>query len=352
MLLILASIFPIAGNSIADELAGDQLEYYLFQSFSAASAAKRIALNHIGIEVEETGARYIVSASLEGYPAHTAGIERGDIIHSVNNEDYHPVFSFNKASDENNNFIAVPSTYSIEFERNGNRQTAEITPVFENLYDSYRSAVGNSILKFSSGNKVIGYIRLWGFSRSTNDLIALSNFIREFDDCDGLILDLRNSYGYLSDAHLQLFLANPDTLSSEGYYNSTEVLSSKSHSNLKTIPLSQDIEYFTRPVAILLNGQTRGGGELLAYALDGLERFMSIGQTTPGRIGEYLSTASDSNALLYFPEDQAIVYGERAAVTFETKGVSPEHLTDYPINLSTRSDPQYESAVSFLLGAI
>ena len=341
----------ISTGVAADELSRNQLEFYLIQSFSASTAAERISLNHIGVEIEEVAGNFRVSASLEGYPAHAAGIERGDVILRVNDAGYHPVYSFNKDTDQSNKFIADQSSYSLEIERNGSTRTAELTPVFENLYDSYRTAVENSLLKFSSGNKVIGYLRLWGFSRSTNDLIVLSNLMQEFGDCDGLILDLRNSYGYLSNVHLDFFLARPARLNVIDI-STTENSSSKDHVGLETIPLSQEIDYFTRPIAILINEETRGGGELLTYALDGLERIMSIGQTSSRRIGQYTPASAESNSLLYVPEDNSLSYGDSEGKSIENEGVTPEYFTDYPIDLSTRSDPQYESAVSFLLGTI
>lgn len=321
--------------STAENLDSEQLEYYLMQSFSSSSFAQRIPLNHIGVEVERLNGNYIVSASLEGYPAHGAGLERGDIIYNVDGQPYHPINSFNSTVD-GGRFTASSEIFTIEFERAGNKYSVELTSVFENLYDSYRSAVENSVLKFSSGNKVIGYVRLWGFSRSTNDFISLEKVLSEFDDCDGLILDLRNSFGFLSNSHLNLFLARTDA-------------DNASISSLpESIPFSHEIDYFTRPIAILLNEQTRGGGELLAGALDFRERIMSIGQPSAGRPGHYIINPVQQSELLYIPPGDS---GD-AAGSSESAVITPEYLADYPITLNTRSDPQYESAVSFLLGAI
>jgi len=330
---ILTLSLLLSCNSLtAEDLTSDQLEFYLAQSFSASLSSQRVALNHIGVEIERHNNDYIISASLEGYPAHAAGLERGDIIHSIDGAPYHPVYSFNDENEDVNDFFPKPETYTLEFERGGNRQTIEIVTVFENLYDSYRSAAENSVLKFSSGNKVIGYVRLWGFSRSTNDFIALQTMLKQFDDCDGLILDLRNSFGFLAESHLDFFQQR-----SEGYTERDTVF-------FESIPFSQEIEYFTRPIAILINKKTRGGGELLVDALDGRERIMSIGQPSAGKTGLYINDPADQNKLIYNGP-------ESSYANFDIP-VTPEYFADYPISLNTRSDPQYESAVSFLLGTI
>ncbi|MDP6417581.1 MAG: hypothetical protein QGG54_21510, partial [Gammaproteobacteria bacterium] len=56
------------------------LDFYLIQAFQARTSTERLPLNHIGVQVQESASGYLVTAVLEGYPAHGAGINRGDII--------------------------------------------------------------------------------------------------------------------------------------------------------------------------------------------------------------------------------------------------------------------------------
>jgi C-terminal processing protease CtpA/Prc len=82
-------------QGLATQLTPTDLDYYLVQAFAASTAEQRHQLNHIGIRVQANAQAYIVTAVLEGYPAHAAGIQRGDRLISVNKQPYHPVTSFN-----------------------------------------------------------------------------------------------------------------------------------------------------------------------------------------------------------------------------------------------------------------
>ncbi len=327
-----------AGQSNAGLQVGDDtLEYYLVQAFEAPRAEQRIALNHIGIEVRAEENGFLVTAALEGYPAHQVGIERGDKILRVDGKPYHPIYSFNALDVQPASIAPSTSTRSIEFERMGALQTVEIASVFENLYDSYRSATLNSAQAFPLGNKTIGYIRFWGLSRSTSDLFALDLLMRNFPDSDGMILDLRNAYGYLSSEHLDLFVRD-----GRGYFESSGP--SNRHPAIgQGIPSSA--RPFTKPIVVLVNSRTRGGAELFAYGLSKLERITTLGEASEGRIGSY---TQQEKMMLYLPATETRIDGQR----FEGVGVSPQEVVPFPFTQPGRSDPQFESAVDFLLGRI
>ncbi len=319
-------------------LSADTLEYYLVQAFQAATAKDRIALNHIGIEVQAAEEGFLVTASLEGYPAHQAGIERGDRIVRVNGDRFHPIFSFNTEDSASREFIPATSTYLLEFDRQGEVSSVEINPVFENLYDSYRSATLTSVQEFSVGNKTIGYIRFWGLSRSTSDLFTLERTMRKFRDSDGMIIDLRNSYGFLSSRHLDMFVRN-------GRGNFEVSGASNHHVEIAQNFPPSSTRTFTRPIVVLVNSETRGGAELFALGLAKPGRITTLGESTPGKIGSY---SLDGNTLKYSPADQTLIDGQR----FESTGVIPDDLIPFPFAQSRRSDPQFETTVDILLGRI
>ncbi len=319
-----------------------QLRYYLLQAFQARHAPQRIALNHIGIQSVLIGDTYLASAVLEGYPAHQAGINRGDKIRTVNGEPFHPVYSFNETREDGIELSAVIKDFEIEIERNDESRTMTIDPVFENLYDSYRTATLNSIQQFSVGNKVVGYVRFWGLSRTTSDLVVYRNIIAELTHCDGLIFDLRNSSGFLDVALLDLLFPNRSS-----FFEADGIGSDGSTLDVGAPRLNDD--YYRKPLAILLNENTHGGAELFAYQLAKLERVITIGKPTPGRIGNYQLDAGDANmGYRYHPAVDVLIDGE----TFEASGVQVDQLIPYPVEQTTRSDPQFQAAVNTLLGII
>lgn len=338
MLCVLLTQLAAAQDSEDANISADTLEFYLIQAFHAATTKDRLALNHIGIEALAADEGFLVTASLEGYPAHQAGIERGDRIMRVDGEPFHPVFSFNNEASRPDEFIPTATAHQLEFERAGETNTVEIVPVFENLYDSYRSATLNSVQEFSVGNKTIGYIRFWGLSRSTSDLFTLERTMRNFRDSDGMIIDLRNSYGFLSSKHLDMFVRN-----GRGEFEVSDA--SNQHAAITQNFPSSATRTFTRPIVVLVNSQTRGGAELFAYGLAKPGRITTLGENTAGKIGSY---TLDGSTLHYSPADQILIDGRR----FESTGVVPNDLIPFPFTESRRSDPQFETTVDILLGRI
>lgn len=322
-----------------------QLHYYLLQAFHADSAAERTAINHIGVQTSMINGDYVVTAVLEGYPAHGVGINHGDKLVAVDGKPYHPIHSFNQATLDFRGLPVITElklSYEIEIERNGDRLATDITTVYENFYDSYRTATLNSVQQFSVGSKVIGYVRFWGLSRNSNDLIAYRNIIEELRHCDGLIIDLRNSYGFLDESLLDLFFSNRNR-----YFNASGPGSERLALDL-TSPVSLADRYL-KPIAVLTNSATLGGAELFAYQLNKLERVDSIGEFTAGRIGQYqLEKSGLSSSFRYEPATELTIDGE----IFEAKGLQPERVVNYPTSQSTRSDPQFQNAINTLTNVI
>ncbi len=335
---VLLTQLAAAQNSENAAITPDTLEYYLVQAFQAPTVKTRIALNHIGIEVHPVDDGFLVTASLEGYPAHQAGIERGDKILRADEKSFHPVYTFNAKNSEPSDFAPTNAVHLLEFERRGEVASVEISPVFENLYDSYRSAILNSVQEFSVGNKTIGYIRIWGLSRSTSDLFTLERTMRMFRDSDGMIIDLRNAYGFLSSKHLDLFVRN-----GRGKFQVSDF--SNRHAAIDQIFPASPTRTFTRPIVVLVNSKTRGGAELFAHGLAKPERTTTLGEITAGKIGSY---SNDGKTIHYSPAEQILIDGRR----FESKGVVPNDSIDFPFSQSSRSDPQFETAVDVLLGVI
>ena len=327
-------------------LADSQLDYYLAQAFQAKSAQQRIALNHIGIQVQAADGAYLVTASLEDYPAQLAGIERGDRIIAVNGEPFHPVYSFNQpntsAAAANSRFLANDSEYEIEISRNETTRVVRLRPVYENLFDSYRTATSNSVQVFSTGNKTVGYVRFWALSRATADIVSMQEIMQQLEGSDGLIFDLRDSFGYLGASHLDLFVP-----SRRSYFVTTGT--ANDHGDLQAKGINSDGDYYQKPIAILLNSATRGGPELFAYQLAKMRRIVLLGEKTPGEIGEFVAESSGEDELLrYSPANGVLIDGSN----FESVGVEPEQAVAYPFEQTTRTDPQFETALSFLLEII
>jgi len=321
---------------IEQNISGDSHDYFLYQSVGAHKPELRLRLNHIGLITIQDNQGFIVSSVLDGYPAQLAGLRSGDRIETVDDSPFHPLWSFNSQSEIAEGFIPNRSAHQIEFDRNGTRQTVLIVSVFENLYDSYRSATINSIQEFNSGNKVIGYLKLWNVSRSTNDLITFNSLIESLSHCDGLILDLRDGYGFIGSEHLDQFFPSRNS-----YFKFrsevTEVWRAEQTAR-------QSNDYYGRAMVVIQNKGTRGGLELFSHQLAKLQRVVRLGENTAGRLGAVLVNR-DNNELRYQADADATV----DELKLENVGLTPEQQVEFTLNESRATDPQFEAAVSTLM---
>ena len=228
----------------------DSLDAYLGAALTSRRSDRQQCLNHIGIAIATVEGRRIISAVLDNSPASAAGLRRGDRILTVNGEPYHPVYSFNPqppATPEPDHRV-----FRLIYSRGGAQQEVAVSTVFNNLFDSYRSAVEPSVQQFNMGNKVIGYVRLWGVSGNANDLVVLQRIMADFTSTNSLIVDLRNSAGYLDREHLELFLP--------GDFG----------------------DYYSNPMTMIVDQTTAGAAEEFAGELSRLERVTSVGSPTAG----------------------------------------------------------------------
>ena len=261
----------------------DSLDAWLHAALTSRRSDRQQRLNHIGIDLEQRDGRYLVSAVLEDSPAFQAGLQRGDQILSVDGEPYHPVYSFNPeppATPEPDSRV-----FLLVFARGAAELEAPLTPVFNNLLDSYRSAVEASVQQFNMGNKVIGYVRLWGVTRKANDLVVLQRIMADFRSTNSLVVDLRNAVGYLDQTHLDLFLPNAVT------------------------------DYYSNPLALIIDQSTGAAAESFARQLVRLERVTTVGATAAG-------------------------------------GLAPELPVAWPLDSISPNDPQFEAALGLLAGLI
>ncbi len=320
----------------AQELLPDQLDYYLQQALIAEAAEQRLVLNHIGIQAQPVERGYLVSAVLETYPAQEAGLYRGDVIVSANGAPFHPVFSFNDRAMAPADFTALASAVELTVLRGDTELQLTVRPVFENLYDSYRSATISTAQQFPSGNKTVGYLRLWLLSRNSNDLISYRDLFAELAGTDGIILDVRDGAGFLDRDQLRLIY--------RGDSNPVTTLATADHN-----PITLSSDGYRNPVALLINGQTRGGAELFARQLAQLSRVITLGDQTAGLPGTWQTASAgeeDNQPVLRY-----VPIADDVTDSAETSLV-PENSHPYPVSQPGRVDPQFQAAMDMLMGII
>ena len=352
--LILAALVSVGAQHAAAQnsntLTALDSAFYRVQSFDTGAGDQPIAINHLGIETEHAAdGGHLITAALEGYPAHAAGLERGDVILRIDGAEFHPVLSLNPRAAEGE-FHPLRGSVEVTYKRGAAILTAPVVPVFESLYDSYRSATLNSVLSFAAGNKVIGYVRLWALTRETGDLITLAELIKSLHDTDGIVLDLRNSHGYLAPEHVDFFRTSRSDFLSISQSDQSEKAETNSEQRrlLPDRPRDDALRAYRKPIAILIDSSTRGAAELLAYQLAKLDRVTTVGEPTLGRLGSYESNSTDGIVLEYSAAYSTLIDGE----PFEGVGIKPKRSAAFPYESISRNDPQFQVAVTVLMGVI
>lgn len=323
-------------NSPRQVLAADSQAYFLLQAFHTRLPSSRLAIHHLGVLAEEVDRSYYVSAVLDGFPAQQAGLRRGDRLDSINGEPFQPILSLNPQIGDGRNADPASRQVNLTFTRNGAVQNTILRTVYGNLYDAYRSATLSSLQQFSNGNKVIGYVKLWSVDRSTDSLETFRQVFQSLAHCDGLIIDLRDSYGFISAEHLDWFFASR---------NSFLQLEGENPDLWRQLQVErQSDDYYDRAMVVMQNHGTRGGMELFGYQLGKLQRVVSLGETTMGKAGQVTYNNRDGS-IEYLAGNHITVDG----IKLESNGFHPEQSVDYPLTDSRVSDPQFDAAMMTLM---
>ncbi len=326
-------------QDLSNAVSPDELDYYLYQAVAAPRQELRIRLNHLGLFVSTINGAYYVSAVLNSYPAHSAGLRRGDRLGSVDGAAFHPLWSFNAERQVAESFTANIRPYTLTLMRNEVAMQLQVTPVYENLYDSLRSATSDSLQFFVNGNKLIAYVHLWSLGLAWSDLISYQELIRDLDHSDGLIIDVRDAYGLLAAEHLDKFFP-----SRASYPLITPQDENGIYSN---VPAQINSPYYGRAMVVMHNAATRGGMELFAYQLGKLPRVMTVGSNSAGKMGYYRISGSEQQ-LTYVHNSTMLIDGKN----LEGEGLVPDVSMPYEDTSSAPSDPQFDAAIAALMGII
>jgi len=224
----------------------------------------------VGIEVGFKRGEMVVIAPIQGYSAYKKGIKAGDIIVSING------VSLDDLSPEEvqNIMYGEPgSTVTLQIKRFKIDEILTFELVRERIdvkNISYAGLIGPE--------KNIGYIVLNRFSQNTGDEIrsAIIEF-KKNEDLTGIILDLRNNPGGL----LEEAVKTVDKFIEPGI----EVVRTRGrlaeHNNV--LKSKENALFADKPLVILQNGGSASASEVVAGALQDLDRAVVLGEQSFGK---------------------------------------------------------------------
>lgn len=223
----------------------------------------------IGIEAGFREGNVVVIAPKEGGPAEQVGIRAGDVIVAVNG-----VSTEGLQPEEVNALTSgeVGSEVTITIERYGLEQTLDFT------LERRRIEVSNiSYSGLIGEGRNTAYIRLGQFgTNSAEEVRTAMQDLMEESDLDGLVLDLRDNPGgilqeavKIIDKFIEPGITVVDIRGRVEEYNQTFT--------------TREPVMFTKPVIVLMNEGSASASEVVAGALQDLDRALIVGEQSFGK---------------------------------------------------------------------
>ena len=282
----------------------------------------RISYPGIGIisRPEATG-RNTITGVIDGMPAQQAGLRAGDEIAAADQMKFEPVGSFRGK---------VGESVILEVHRGASVLEIPVRPVDLEPTKMFLRGLESSARVFESNGRHIGYVHVWCYAGNIYQR-ALENLLSQgaLKDADALIWDLRDGWGGARPEYLDLFNARAPTMQVTDRSGASELVNVK----------------WRKPVAMLINGGTRSGKEVLAYGFKKYRLGELIGTRTEGAVLAATAFLIGGGLLLLAVEDVR-VDGER----LEGVGVTPTIEVEAGAASAESDDRQLSRALAVLSG--
>jgi carboxyl-terminal processing protease len=276
----------------------------------------------IGLFTRESGGRLFISGLIAGLPADKAGLLVGDEIADVDGKPFEPIASF---ADK----VGQSVTMHIRRDAGGPLLPITLRPAWIEPADAFENAMNDGARVIDAGGKKIGYVRIWSYAGGRyQDMLERLLSTGKLKDVDALVWDLRDGWGGAQAYYLDIFSDLGPTMTM------TERDSERETSNVK----------WRKPVALLINGGSRSGKEVLAYGFKKYGVGEVIGTRTAGALLAGRAFLLKDDSLLLLAVADVEVDGER----LERVGVAPTIEVPFPLAYAGGKDPQLDKAVEVL----
>jgi carboxyl-terminal processing protease len=221
----------------------------------------------IGASIQTRGDFVIITDPYEGFPAHKAGLMAGDKILEIDGKP----LKGKTSTEVREVLLGQPNTpVKMLIQRPGTKENIEKTVIREEVKIS-------DVPYFGMLDNNIGYIKLTGFTETASKEVKTALVDLKAKQAKSIILDLRgNGGGLLNEAVniVNLFVNKGEpVVNTRGKVKDWE----KEYKALNT-PLDVEI-----PLVVLVDGGSASASEIVAGALQDLDRAVVIGRNTYGK---------------------------------------------------------------------
>ncbi|NBB75929.1 MAG: PDZ domain-containing protein [Bacteroidetes bacterium] len=240
---------------------GEQRQMEIFSSGSYGG---------IGIDAGYRGDQVVIIAPLEGYPAHRAGLRPGDIILQINGSD---IEGLTPEEVQQLTIGDIGTEVTLGIRRPGLDRMLEFTLERENI------ELKNVQHATKIGEKSqIGYVKLTRFGQGAAEEVR--NAILDMGgerELEGLVLDLRNNPGGLLGEAVNIV----DKFIEPGV--TVVETRGRLESHNSTLVSEEPALFEEMPIVVLLNNGSASASEVVAGALQDLDRAVVVGETSFGK---------------------------------------------------------------------
>lgn len=314
---------------------GDRWSYYIpaseYQRYREQMQNSYVGIG-VTIEVEEESGGFLIIAVADGSSAQEAGIQIGDLIFYVNDEDVR-----NTTTETVRNLVRG---------KEGTKVNMGLLRLGQIIYlEVERRQVLTKVATFEMLGDRIGYISIANFdSRCADETIeAIETLLK--NGAKKLIFDVRNNPGGFADELVELL----DYLLPEG-----DLFRIETYNGKESVDKS-DKKYLDVPMAVLVNEDSYSAAEFFAAALREYEAAIIVGAPTVGK-GYFQNTfrLSDGSAVSL---SVGRYFTPKGVSLAEVGGLTPDVLCTvdeqtangiYYGTLANEDDPQLQAAIEAL----
>jgi carboxyl-terminal processing protease len=263
---------------------------------------------------------------LDGLAASKAGLLVGDEIIAANGDPFHPIKSFAPK---------VGQEVTLAIRRRGDGPSEDVIAVPEriNPNKAFLKAMEESARIIDTNSVKIGYIHVWSYAGAQyQQLLERELSSGKLKDADALVWDLRDGWGGAEAEYLHLFTGRAPI---------TTLINRDGRQSVANVS-------WRKPVAMLVNGGTRSGKEILAYGFKEYGVGEVIGSRTAGAVLAGRAYLLSDDSLVLVAVANVLVDGRR----LEGVGVMPTISVAFPLPYAQGQDPQLDRAVEVLSRAV
>lgn len=300
------------GFAAALNEADKYAEYYTAEEFSQQQLESGGKLVGIGVSISlDTSGYWQITDIYENSPAKEAGIQVGDMIVRVGEDD-----AFGVTSAYLKSKIVGESGTSVKITVRRNGEDIE--------YETYRKQIDLISVKGEMLDGNIAYIKITGFNATT-----FEQFESVYDDlitakgAKAVVFDMRNNGGGLLTSVTDVL----DKLLPEG-----KIVSVVDKSGTESVIATSDGEHqMTVPCVVLTNGNTASAAELFTCALRDYDLCETVGTTTRGKgVMQDTYVLSDGSAIKF----TTAKYNPPKSENYDGVGITP----DYTVEISAEEE--------------